>query len=62
MHYASDRKSEPFIAINCSAIPENLFESELFGYSEGAFTGASRGGHPGKFELADRGTLLLDVG
>ena len=60
MHYASDRKSEPFIAINCSAIPENLFESELFGYSEGAFTGASRGGHPGKFELADRGTLLLD--
>ena len=60
VHYASDRKSEPFIAINCSAIPENLFESELFGYSEGAFTGASRGGHPGKFELADRGTLLLD--
>ena len=60
VHYASDRKKEPFIAINCSAIPENLFESELFGYSEGAFTGASRGGHPGKFELADRGTLLLD--
>lgn len=60
IHYHSDRKKEPFIAINCSAIPENLFESELFGYSEGAFTGASKGGHPGKFELANRGTLLLD--
>ena len=51
VHYASDRKSEPFIAINCSAIPENLFESELFGYSEGAFTGASRGGHPASSSL-----------
>lgn len=60
IHYQSDRKQEPFIAINCSAIPENLFESELFGYSEGAFTGASKGGHPGKFELANKGTLLLD--
>lgn len=60
IHYQSDRQKEPFIAINCSAIPENLFESELFGYVEGAFTGASKGGHPGKFELAHRGTLLLD--
>ncbi|MGB5824069.1 MAG: sigma 54-interacting transcriptional regulator [Proteocatella sp.] len=60
IHYQSDRKKEPFIAINCSAIPENLFESELFGYVEGAFTGASKGGHPGKFELAHKGTLLLD--
>ena len=60
IHHHSERRKEPFIAINCSAIPENLFESELFGYSEGAFTGASKGGHPGKFELAHRGTLLLD--
>lgn len=60
LHYDSKRKSEPFIAINCSAIPENLFESELFGYEEGAYTGALKGGHPGKFELANKGTLLLD--
>lgn len=60
IHHHSERRKEPFIAINCSAIPENLFESELFGYSEGAFTGASKGGHPGKFELAHKGTLLLD--
>lgn len=60
LHYDSKRKKEPFIAINCSAIPENLFESELFGYEEGAYTGALKGGHPGKFELANNGTLLLD--
>lgn len=60
LHYDSKRKKEPFLAINCSAIPENLFESELFGYEEGAYTGALKGGHPGKFELANNGTLLLD--
>jgi transcriptional regulator with PAS, ATPase and Fis domain len=60
LHYDSNRKNEAFLAINCSAIPENLFESELFGYEEGAFTGALKGGHPGKFELAHKGTLLLD--
>lgn len=60
LHYDSARKKEAFLAINCSAIPENLFESELFGYEEGAYTGALKGGHPGKFELAHKGTLLLD--
>lgn len=60
VHSASYRSSKPFIAINCSAIPETLMESELFGYEEGAFTGAKRGGKPGKFELADGGTLFLD--
>lgn len=60
LHYDSSRKKEAFLAINCSAIPENLFESELFGYEEGAYTGALKGGHPGKFELANKGTLLLD--
>lgn len=60
LHYDSSRKKEAFSAINCSAIPENLFESELFGYEEGAYTGALKGGHPGKFELAHKGTLLLD--
>ncbi len=60
LHHDSKRKSESFIAINCSAIPENLFESELFGYEEGAYTGALKGGRPGKFELAHKGTLLLD--
>ena len=60
LHYDSGRKKEAFLAINCSAIPENLFESELFGYEEGAYTGALKGGHPGKFELAHKGTLLLD--
>src|SRR5699024_6956487 len=49
-----------FIAINCSAIPENLLESELFGYEEGAFTGAAKGGKKGKFELAEGGTIFLD--
>lgn len=60
IHYESDRKNHPFVAINCSAIPENLIESELFGYEEGAFTGARKGGKIGKFELASRGTIFLD--
>lgn len=54
------RKDRPFITINCSAIPDSLIESELFGYEEGAFTGASKGGKLGKFQLADGGTLFLD--
>lgn len=59
LHYNSSRKDEPFIAINCAAIPEELIESEIFGYEKGAFTGAS-GKKRGKFELADGGTLFLD--
>ncbi|MFZ7103224.1 MAG: sigma 54-interacting transcriptional regulator [Peptococcaceae bacterium] len=60
LHYESPRKYGPFIKVNCSAIPENLLESELFGYDEGAFTGAKRGGKLGKFELANNGTIFLD--
>ncbi|MDI3535104.1 MAG: sigma-54 dependent transcriptional regulator, acetoin dehydrogenase operon transcriptional [Thermosediminibacterales bacterium] len=60
IHNASDRANGPFIAVNCSAIPRELIESELFGYEEGAFTGARKGGKPGKFELAEGGTLFLD--
>ncbi len=60
IHNASDRKSNSFVAINCGAISATLIESELFGYEEGAFTGASKGGKPGKFEMADKGTLFLD--
>lgn len=60
IHYESDRRNRPFVAINCSAIPENLIESELFGYEEGAFTGARKGGKIGKFELANKGTIFLD--
>ncbi|KKM12166.1 transcriptional regulator [Clostridiales bacterium PH28_bin88] len=60
IHAASPHGHKPFIAINCGAIPEHLLESELFGYEEGAFTGARRGGKPGKFELADGGTIFLD--
>ncbi|MCW7754861.1 sigma 54-interacting transcriptional regulator [Desulfobotulus sp. H1] len=60
IHNFSPRSSKPFIRINCSAIQENLIESELFGYEEGAFTGARRGGKKGKFELAHTGTILLD--
>ncbi len=56
----SYRKDESFVALNCSAIPKNLIESELFGYVEGSFTGAKKGGHPGKFEIADGGTIFLD--
>lgn len=60
IHNASNRKNNPFLAINCAALPRNLIESELFGYADGAFTGAKKGGNPGKFELADGGTLFLD--
>jgi len=56
----SKRSKMPFIKVNCASIPENLIESELFGYEEGAFTGAKRGGKLGKFELAQRGTIFLD--
>jgi two-component system response regulator AtoC len=59
LHERSDRASGPFIQINCGAIPENLFEAELFGYERGAFTGAV-GSKPGRFELANGGTLFLD--
>jgi two-component system response regulator FlrC len=59
IHENSDRVDKPFIAVNCAALPENLLESELFGYEKGAFTGASSRKF-GKFELADRGTILLD--
>lgn len=60
IHNASKRSAGPFVAVNCGAIPRELIASELFGYSEGAFTGAKKGGNPGKFELADGGTLFLD--
>lgn len=60
IHHDSDRRQMPFIPVNCAAIPENLLESELFGYEEGAFTGAVRGGKTGKFELAHKGTIFLD--
>lgn len=60
IHNLSRRSRHPFVSINCASIPETLFESELFGYEEGAFTGAKRGGKPGKFELAQMGTLFLD--
>jgi transcriptional regulator with PAS, ATPase and Fis domain len=60
IHQLSNRSSMPFIKINCAAIPEHLLESELFGYEEGAFTGAKKGGKKGKFLLADGGTLFLD--
>jgi transcriptional regulator with PAS, ATPase and Fis domain len=60
IHNASSRKKETFLAINCAAIPRDLITSELFGYDEGAFTGARRKGNPGKFELADQGTIFLD--
>ncbi|MBU3146418.1 sigma-54-dependent Fis family transcriptional regulator [Clostridium sp. CF012] len=60
IHNASNRKNNSFVAINCGAIPKNLIESELFGYEDCAFTGAKRGGMPGKFELANGGTLFLD--
>jgi sigma-54 dependent transcriptional regulator, acetoin dehydrogenase operon transcriptional activator AcoR len=60
IHNASLRHNSPFVAINCSALPENLVESVLFGYVEGTFTGASRGGRAGIFEQGNHGTLLLD--
>lgn len=60
IHAASKRRNGPFIKMNCAAIPEHLLESELFGYAEGAFTGAKKGGQVGKFELAHNGTIFLD--
>lgn len=60
IHQLSERSQNPFIKINCGAIPENLLESELFGYEEGAFTGAKKGGKKGKFVLAHGGTIFLD--
>ncbi len=60
MHNASPRRTNPFVAINCAALPRELIASELFGYEEGAFTGAKKGGNIGKFELADQGTIFLD--
>lgn len=60
IHNCSDRAKQPFIAINCGAIPENLLESELFGYIRGAFSGASNEGRVGKFELANNGVIFLD--
>lgn len=60
IHNHGDRHAGPFIDINCGAIPRSLIESELFGYESGAFTGSKKGGHMGKFELADGGTLFLD--
>ncbi|MDI6600603.1 MAG: sigma 54-interacting transcriptional regulator [Thermoanaerobacteraceae bacterium] len=60
IHNASILKDGPFVAINCVAIPRELIESELFGYEEGTFTGAAKGGRPGKFELANGGTIFLD--
>jgi len=60
IHNESEYHKGPFIAINCGAIPETLIESELFGYEDGAFTGAKKGGHMGKFEMANGGTIFLD--
>jgi transcriptional regulator with PAS, ATPase and Fis domain len=60
IHEKSKRRDKPFIAVNCGSIPRELLGSELFGYEEGAFTGAKQKGHPSKFELANGGTLLLD--
>ena len=59
-HAISTRRTAPFLALNCAALPENLAESELFGYAPGAFTGAQRGGKPGLLELANQGTVFLD--
>lgn len=60
IHNHSKRRNAPFVAISCAAIPKNLIESEFFGYVGGAFTGAKKGGSPGKFEIANKGTLFLD--
>lgn len=60
IHESSTRKDEPFVPINCGAIPENLLESELFGYESGAFSGANKGGKKGLFEIAGKGTIFLD--
>ena len=60
IHNHSNRTDYPFVTVNCAAIPDNLLESELFGYEEGAFTGARKGGKLGKFEIAHKGTIFLD--
>ena len=60
IHSCSERKDRPMVIVNCSSIPESLIESELFGYEEGSFTGAKKGGRMGKFELANHGTIFLD--
>ena len=60
VHNAGSRATAPFVVVNCGALPRELVQSELFGYDEGSFTGASRLGKPGKFELADNGTIFLD--
>jgi transcriptional regulator with PAS, ATPase and Fis domain len=60
IHNASSRSRGPFLAINCAAMPETLIESELFGYNDGSFTGAKKGGQAGKFEMANGGTIFLD--
>ena len=60
IHNLSIRRNGPFVAVNCAAVPESLLESELFGYEEGAFTGAKKGGKAGLFEMAHQGTLFLD--
>nr|WP_255711468.1 sigma 54-interacting transcriptional regulator [Pelosinus baikalensis] len=60
IHNESQRKNGPFVAVNCAALPQNLLESELFGYVEGAFTGATKKGKPGLFEMAHTGTIFLD--
>lgn len=60
IHQTSGRRLAPFMRINCASIPEHLFESEIFGYEEGSFTGAKKGGKKGKFELAHGGTIFLD--
>ncbi len=60
IHNSSERRDNPFVAVNCAALPGSLLESELFGYVEGAFTGARKGGSPGLFEMAHTGTIFLD--
>jgi transcriptional regulator with PAS, ATPase and Fis domain len=60
IHNLSKRKNHPFVSVNCAALPEQLLESELFGYEEGSFTGSRKGGKPGLFELAHQGTIFLD--
>ena len=60
IHQLSSRKAQPFVSINCAALPEHLLESELFGYEGGAFTGSKKTGKPGLFEMAHEGTILLD--
>ena len=60
IHEDGSRSNGPFVAVNCAALPESLIASELFGYEEGSFTGAEKGGQVGKFELANGGTLFFD--